>query len=103
MSKEFDKKREALLEELNEILNNAEELFNEKTEAGADELKKLKKRLSSQVQNAKSQFNSLQDEAVEKTKQAIKHTDELVQNNPYKAIGVAGVIGLLLGVLISKK
>lgn len=36
-------------------------------------------------------------------KKWIKQTDELVQDNPYKAIGVAGVIGLLLGVLISKK
>mgnify|MGYP000903039711 CR=1 FL=1 len=43
MSKEFDAKRKELLEELNDILNNAEELFNEKSEAGAEELKKLKK------------------------------------------------------------
>ena len=46
MSKEFDAKRKELLEELNDILNNAEELFNEKSEAGAEELKKLKKNLS---------------------------------------------------------
>ena len=45
MSKEFDAKRKELLEELNDILNNAEELFNEKSEAGAEELKKLKKML----------------------------------------------------------
>ena len=32
MSKEFDAKRKELLEELNDILNNAEELFNEKSE-----------------------------------------------------------------------
>ena len=33
MSKEFDAKRKELLEELNDILNNAEELFNEKSHA----------------------------------------------------------------------
>jgi len=92
MSKEFDAKRKELLEELNDILNNAEELFNEKSEAGAEELKKLKKNLSSQIKTIKGQFSSLQEEAVEKTKEV-----------PYKAIGTAGVIGLLLGVLISKK
>ena len=85
------------------LLNNAEELFNEKSEAGAEELKKLKKSLSSQVKAIKGQFSSLQEEAVEKTKEVIKNTDTLVQENPYKAIGTAAVIGLLLGVLISKK
>ena len=103
MSKEFDAKRKELLEELNDILNNAEELFNEKSVAGAEELKKLKKSLSSQVKAIKGQFSSLQEEAVEKTKEVIKNTDTLVQENPYKAIGTAAVIGLLLGVLISKK
>ncbi|WP_040976592.1 DUF883 family protein [Necropsobacter massiliensis] len=103
MSESFEQKRTELLEELNEILNNAEELFNEKTEAGADELKKLKKRLNAQVKEARGQFGSLQEETVRRTKRAIQQTDELVQENPYKAIGVAGVIGLLLGVLISKK
>lgn len=34
---------------MNDILNNAEELFNEKSEAGADELKKLKSNLNSRV------------------------------------------------------
>ena len=53
MSKEFDAKRKELLEELNDILNNAEELFNEKSEAGAEELKKLKKNLSSQIKTIK--------------------------------------------------
>ncbi len=103
MSKEFDKKREELLNEIRDILTNAEELFDEKSEAGAEELKKLKTRLSSRMEKAKHQFDALQEETVAGAKQVIKQTDELVHDNPYKAVGVAGVIGLLLGVLISKK
>ena len=57
MSKEFDAKRKELLEELNDILNNAEELFNEKSEAGAEELKKLKKNLSSQIKKINDSSN----------------------------------------------
>ncbi|SUB35585.1 transmembrane protein [Pasteurella multocida] len=40
MSKEFDKKRDELLSEIREILDNAEELFDEKSKASVDELKK---------------------------------------------------------------
>ncbi|MGC7560864.1 DUF883 family protein [Pasteurella sp. PK-2025] len=103
MSKEFDKKRDELLSEIRDILNNAEELFDEKSKAGVDELKKLKSSLDSRVSKLQGQFSSLKEDAVASTKEVIKHTDELVQDNPYKAIGIAGVIGLLLGVLISKR
>lgn len=103
MSKEFDKKRDELLSEIRDILDNAEELFDEKSKAGADELKKLKSSLDSRVSKLQKQFGSLKEDAVAGTKEVIKQTDELVQDNPYKAIGVAGVIGLLLGVLISKR
>lgn len=103
MSKEFDKKRDELLSEIRDILDNAEELFDEKSKAGTDELKKLKSSLDSRVSKLQKQFGSLKEDAVAGTKEVIKQTDELVQDNPYKAIGVAGVIGLLLGVLISKR
>ncbi|URH92584.1 YqjD family protein [Pasteurella multocida] len=102
-SQEFDKKRDELLSEIREILDNAEELFDEKSKASVDELKKLKSNLDSRVSKLQKQFGALKDDAVAGTKEVIKQTDELVQDNPYKAIGVAGVIGLLLGVLISKK
>ncbi|WP_439236241.1 DUF883 family protein [Lonepinella koalarum] len=110
MMSQFDKKREELLDEIRDILINAEELFDEKSKSGEAELKKLKEKLNSRVSNAKEKFASLQEDAiasakdaVASAKQVVKQTDSIVQDNPYKAIGVAGVIGLLLGVLVSKK
>ncbi|WP_386690212.1 YqjD family protein [Lonepinella sp. MS14437] len=103
MMSQFDKKREELLDEIRDILTNAEELFDEKSKSGEAELKKLKEKLSSRVGDAKEKFASLQEDAIAGAKQVVKQTDEIVQENPYKAIGVAGVIGLLLGVLVSKR
>lgn len=103
MSKDFEAKRQELLDEIRDILTNAEELFDEKSKAGTDELKKLKSTLNSRVNKVKAQITDLQDETVESAKQIIKQTDTLVQENPYRAAGVAGVIGLLLGVLISRR
>lgn len=102
MSK-FDKKREELLDEIREILDNAEQLFDDKKKSSEAELKKLKEALNTQVEKAKEQFGDLQKDTFESAKQVAKQTDTIVQGNPYKAMGVAGVIGLLLGVLISKR
>ncbi|WP_439241526.1 DUF883 family protein [Lonepinella sp. BR2474] len=103
MMSQFDKKREELLDEIRDILTNAEDLFDEKSKSGEAELKKLKEKLNSRVGDVKEKFAGLQEDAVASAKQVVKQTDSLVQDNPYKAVGVAGVIGLLLGVLISKK
>ena len=100
---QFYKKRDALLDEIRDILTNAEELFDSKSQSGEAELKKLKDTLNSRIGRAKEQFNNLQQDAVAGAKQVAKQTDAIVQDNPYKAMGIAGVIGLLLGVLISKR
>ena len=40
---------------------------------------------------------------VEKTKATVKATDEYVQENPWKAIGISAAIGVLVGALISRR
>ena len=103
MNTQFEKKREELLGEIRDILTRAEELFDEKSKAGSEELKRLKESLNSRIDKARERFAVLQEDAMSNAKNIAKQTDSLVQENPYKAIGVAGLIGLLLGVLISKK
>ncbi|MDU6826509.1 MULTISPECIES: YqjD family protein [Campylobacter] len=103
MNTQFEKKREELLGEIRDILTSAEELFDEKSKAGSEELKRLKESLNSRIDKARERFAVLQEDAMSNAKNIAKQTDSLVQENPYKAIGVAGLIGLLLGVLISKK
>ncbi|WP_169778957.1 DUF883 family protein [Campylobacter curvus] len=103
MNTQFEKKREELLGEIRDILTSAEELFDEKSKAGSEELKRLKESLNSRIDKARERFAVLQEDAMSNAKNIAKQTDSLVQENPYKAIGVAGLIGLLLGVLISKR
>ncbi|EXI62823.1 hypothetical protein A6B39_10125 [Mannheimia granulomatis] len=103
MSKSLDAKREELTNEIRDILKNAEELFNETSDSSTEEYKKLKDKLSKQFDDVKGRFATLKDDTVDSAKTVVRNTDTLVQDNPYKAITVAGVVGLLLGVLISRR
>jgi ElaB/YqjD/DUF883 family membrane-anchored ribosome-binding protein len=40
---------------------------------------------------------------VEKTKVAAKATDEFVQENPWKAVGIGTAAGIVIGMLISRR
>ena len=39
----------------------------------------------------------------EKTKQAARVTDDYVRDNPWQAVGIAAMAGLVLGILISRR
>lgn len=103
MSKSLDAKREELTNEIRDILKNAEELFNETTDSSTEEYKKLKDKLAKQFDDVKGRFATLKDDTVDSAKHVAKQTDTLVHDNPYKAITVAGVVGLLLGVLVARR
>lgn len=103
MPKTLDAKREELTNEIRDILKNAEELFNETSDSSTKEYKELREKLAKQFDNVKDRFATLKDDSIESAKTVAKQTDTLVHDNPYKAIGVAGVVGLLLGVLIAKR
>lgn len=103
MPKTLDAKREELTNEIRDILKNAEELFNETSDSSTKEYKELRAKLAKQFDNVKDRFATLKDDSIESAKTVAKQTDTLVHDNPYKAIGVAGVVGLLLGVLIAKR
>ncbi len=103
MAKSLDAKREELTNEIRDILKNAEELFNETSDSSTEEYKKLKDKLAKQFDDVKNRFATLKDDTVDSARTVVKQTDTLVQDNPYKAITVAGVVGLLLGVLISRR
>ncbi|KAE9530424.1 MULTISPECIES: DUF883 family protein [Testudinibacter] len=103
MSNDFDTKREQLLSELQDILQTAEELFDEGKDVSADEFKKLKKRLTEKSGSYRQQLDDLQEKFSAKTRQAAKQSDALIQDNPYKAIGIAAGVAFVAGLLINRK
>ncbi|KAB0275071.1 DUF883 domain-containing protein, partial [Klebsiella pneumoniae] len=44
-----------------------------------------------------------QDAVLERGRRAARATDDYVHDNPWQAISIAGVTGLLLGLLISRR
>ena len=40
---------------------------------------------------------------IEKSKQAARATDEYVHENPWKAVGIAAGVGLVVGLLIGRR
>ena len=66
-------------------------------------MKAAKAKFERTIINAKDGLIHLEETVVEKTKATVKATDEYVQENPWKAIGISTAVGVLVGALISRR
>jgi ElaB/YqjD/DUF883 family membrane-anchored ribosome-binding protein len=55
------------------------------------------------LDHAITRAHDLQDAAVQKGRKIAHDTDEYVHEHPWRAIGIAGAVGLLVGMLIARR
>ena len=55
------------------------------------------------LRQTREALNDAQDEALAQGRRVARATDHYVHDNPWQAIGVAGLVGLLLGVLLTRR
>ncbi|HEX7386894.1 MAG TPA: DUF883 family protein [Castellaniella sp.] len=94
---------DALVEDLKKTLDQAEKFLREATEATGDKASDLRARALQALDDGREALAQTQAGLLEQGRQVAHDTDEYVQANPWKAVGIAGVAGLLLGALLSRR
>ena len=90
-------------ETLAETAGEAESLLKRAGEATSREVNSALKRAAEQLRRAQSEFLRLEEAAVDHAKEAARATDHAVHEHPYAAMGVAAALGVLVGMLISRR
>ena len=85
------------------LMQEAQELFREATSATGDRAEELRDKGLILLDAAMEKAQELQGVALEKGKKAARATDEFVHENPWKAVAISAGIGLLIGMLISRR
>ena len=62
-----------------------------------------RQRLEAKLLAAKLRLQELEGEAMDRARAAARVTDDYVHDNPWRAIGVAAVVGFLAGMLINRR
>ena len=68
-----------------------------------DKMGDLRERFGERLRDAKLRLADAEAALVDRTKAAARATDDYVHENPWRAVGVAAGIGLLLGVIIGRR
>lgn len=95
--------KEKLVADLKVVVADAEELLRATASQAGEKVAAARERIQASLATAKIKLADAERAVVEQTKKAAKATDEYVHENPWKAVGIAAVAGLVLGVLISRR
>ncbi|HZW24559.1 MAG TPA: DUF883 family protein [Gallionella sp.] len=94
--------KEKLMQDLRVVVADAEELLRATAGQAGEKVSSARERIQESLVAAKVRLIAAEEAVVEKTKQAAKATDEYVHENPWKSVGIAAGVGLVIGMLISR-
>ena len=95
--------KEKLMADLRAVIADAEELLKATANQTGERITAARARAEESLKAAKTRLLEEQAAIVAKTKDAGKAADEYVRAHPWQAIGIAAVVGLVLGILASRR
>lgn len=95
--------KDRLMSDLRLVITDAEELLRMTASEAGEGAADIRSRVQAKMNQAKADLVNLQAAAVAKAKAAGHATDEFVHENPWKSIGVAAGVGLVVGLLIGRR
>ena len=99
----FERSREALMKDFADVLSEAETLLKQAAKESGEKASDLRTQVEGKLLAAKLKLHDLQGDAAESAKAAVGMTDDYVRDNPWQAIGIAAVVGLLAGLALSRR
>jgi ElaB/YqjD/DUF883 family membrane-anchored ribosome-binding protein len=95
--------RERMATELKMLAREAEDLLKATAGDASEKAKEARARLGVALERAKSTCQDVQEQSIATAKAAAKAADTVIRDHPYESIGVAFGVGLLIGVLVTRK
>jgi ElaB/YqjD/DUF883 family membrane-anchored ribosome-binding protein len=87
---------EKLATDVRVLASDVEELLKATSSQAGEKVAEARARAQAAIANARST-------AIEQSRQAARATDQYVHQNPWTAIGISAGVGLLIGLLISRR
>ena len=96
--------KQKLVSDMKVVVADAEEILRATAGVAGDKMGDLRERIGERLRDAKLRLADAEAALVDRTKAAsASATDDFVHENPWRAVGVAAAVGLLLGVIIGRR
>lgn len=104
MEKLLDKQsEERLIEDFKEVIVDAEDLLKITANNGGEKLAEARIKAVASIQAAKAAIRESKAAIIAQAKAVTKDTDAYVHENPWKSVGFAASVGVIVGLLIGRR
>lgn len=92
-----------LVDELKAAATDTEALLNATAHTGGEKVAEVRAKVEDSLNSAKRKLENIQDETIAKTKVATQAADAYVRDNPWRSLGLAASLGVVIGLLIGRR
>ena len=95
--------RDRLMHSLQDMVDDAEALLKTAQRSGSEQFLAARDKFETRLHQARNELSELQDTAAYQVRHAARVADTAVHQHPYAAAGLAAGVGVLVGMLISRR
>ncbi len=95
--------KDKLAQDMKAVIADAEELLRATANQAGEKVTAARERIQDSLRQAKTKLAEVEDVLLDTGKQAARATDEYVHDHPWKAVGIAAGVGLIIGLLIGRR
>jgi|SoiMethySBSTD1v2_1073268.scaffolds.fasta_scaffold555678_2 ElaB/YqjD/DUF883 family membrane-anchored ribosome-binding protein len=92
-----------LVDDLKTVMRDAEALIKATSAQTGEKIQEVRARAEQSLKQAQERLSEIEDEALRRARELAGATEDYVRENPWQSLGIAAGVGLLLGVLISRR
>ena len=95
--------QQQLVSDMKSVIADAEDMLQATADQVGDKVTSLRARIQVRLDGARARLKEAEAVLVAKTRAAARATDAYVHESPWTAIGVAAGVGLLAGLVLSRR
>lgn len=103
MNSQTDPSTDKLMDDLKVVMRDAEALIRATSAQTGEKIQEVRARAEESLRQARTRLTAVEDEAYQRAREMANATEGYVRENPWQSIGVAAGVGLLVGVLLSRR
>ena len=94
---------EKLAADLRLVISDAEALLRATAGKAGEAASDARAKMQESLESAKLRLGPIGEEAAEQARAAAHAADDYVRENPWQAVGIAALVGIALGLLVSRR
>jgi ElaB/YqjD/DUF883 family membrane-anchored ribosome-binding protein len=95
--------KDKLVADLKAVVADAEEILRSTADVAGEKFASVRSKVEDRLKDAKARLEDAEVILLDKTKACARATDDFVHEQPWRAVGVAAIVGVALGVLIGRR